>query len=125
MWTCLEVVLCGDSNLCCQDTSSPVQKMSPNTDQHGRQDPAKRARPLSNQQESLGVTRTSEDARRSSLPCASLSEVKISEDSRPMKHRHTSVPPLPVRSCLYSLQCHMSSHGPASAKHHTSLHLMT
>lgn len=62
------------------------------------------------------------------VPCrASLNEVKIREDSRPMKcckASYASTPPLSIDFYL-SLQHLVSSHRSASAKHHVSLYPVT
>ncbi|XP_011244660.1 pleckstrin homology domain-containing family H member 2 isoform X6 [Mus musculus] len=82
--------------------------------------PAETARPLPNPQKSAGErpepTRTPGEV----LCRASLNEVKIREDSRPMKcckASYASTPPLSIDFYL-SLQHLVSSHRSASAKHH-------
>lgn len=40
---CLELLLRGDSNLCCQDTNSPIQRVSPNMNQQWWHNPSERA----------------------------------------------------------------------------------
>ena len=94
--TYLEIILWANSNLHCQDTSSSVQqcqdtnslaqKLSQNTNQQRRHDPAETARPpLLNQHQLMGVTRISQNARRQFWLCLS----QQSEDQRRCKNNES------------------------------------
>ena len=99
----LEVVLWGDSNLCCQDTCSPVQ-ISSNVNQQHPHNPEETVRPLPNWYKSAERKK----GLKSEVSCfSSLSEVKISKDAGPMKYcmaNCTNTFSLSLESYLYSLQ---------------------
>jgi len=118
MWTCLKVVLWGNSNLKCQDSSSPVQTISPNINQQQWHNPTETARPPPNGYKWVRMTAntTSQKAR------SFLNEVKISKAMRPRKHctaNYTSALSLSLGSYLYSLQ---TSHVPSWVCFSKTLH---
>ena len=86
MWTCLEIVLCGKSNLCYQLAVqfNSVRIQNTNQEQWQWHDPAETARLW---HKSAGMTRTSQDTRRNSLLCLSQrSKDQLRECSRPRKN---------------------------------------
>lgn len=129
MWTCLEVVLQGDSDLFVRTPA--VQFCSvriPNRNQQLWPDPAETARPLPNRQELAGATRTSGDTSTPEvLCCVSLREVKISDysDQWSMARLAAQAPRHCPLSPIYLSKHHGPSLGSASTKHHVSLYHMT
>ena len=129
MWTCLEVVLQGNSDLCCQDISSPIQNTKQESAAVAQSRRNHKAPP--NPPKSMAVVRSSQNTMRNSLMHFSLQRHDEQRSARtskmlqgkPMQEHHS----LSVRFYFHAFQIShalssvclskTSSHVSASAKH--------
>jgi len=112
MWTCLEVVLWGDSSLHCQDIISPAKTSNSSSGSFRKKPPAPR-----NGQESKEALRNSSNTISSLAHFSPQSQQAASAETSKVMYHCNSTVQCPLDS-IYNLSKHdTSSQGSASVKH--------